>query len=77
MESMINDLFGFSDICESEKINLDGGGDCLGCVSNPNDICWDGGSGGTDQSPTDCRGQLFWNPPGSSNTGGSSTGGSK
>lgn len=69
MELMINDLFGFSDICESEKMSLDGGGNCLGCVSNPNDICYDGGSGGTQDSPSECNGGLFWAGPSSGNGG--------
>ena len=67
---MINDLFGFSDICESEKISLDGGGNCLGCVRNSNDICWDGGSGGTNNTTSECNGQLFWNPNTSTGTSG-------
>lgn len=76
MESMINDLFGFSDICESEKISLDGSGECLGCVSDPRDICWDGGSGGTNNTTSNCNGQIFWAGPNNS-PGGSSNGGAK
>ncbi len=72
MEKTINDLFGFSDICESETYISGEGTSCTGCVRDG--WCVDGAK---DTSPTyPCGNEFLPNKP-SAGAGGISNGGAK
>jgi hypothetical protein len=73
MENTINDLFGFSDICESEAFIKGEGTTCMGCVRDG--WCADGAK---DTSPTYPCGNEFLpvhNGQSNSSSGGSGSSG--